>query len=182
MSRIVYSTCSIHKTEDESVVSRVLAHSRAHPARFNGQSYVWVLEARDNVLPTWERRGLPDPLSAGDAQKVIRCAPEDHTNGFFVACFKRIRLEDLEAEIEAEIEADVPEPVEETAAAPKDAAGVTQKKGKDEGKGKSKKRPVEDEGEEVREEEKPAQPKKQKTAAQLERARRKKKAQKAKAE
>ncbi|EJT52392.1 nucleus protein [Trichosporon asahii var. asahii CBS 2479] len=191
VTRIVYSTCSIHKTEDESVVSRILAYSREHPSSFNGERYAWVLEERSNVLPKWERRGLPDPLSAKDADKVIRCAPEDHTNGFFVACFKRIPL----AELPTEVEADTVKAEESSSKAEKPSAeaggGKTKKaqvKGEDkaEGNGRGKKRPAEDveEAEEQEEEtrtDESAKPKKQKTAAQLERAKRKKKAQKAKA-
>lgn len=191
VTRIVYSTCSIHKTEDESVVSRILAYSRQHPSSFNGERYAWVLEERSNVLPKWERRGLPDPLSAKDADKVIRCAPEDHTNGFFVACFKRIPL----AELPTEVEADTVKAEESSSKAEKPSAeaggGKTKKaqvkgEGKTGGNGKGKKRPAEDveEAEEQEEEtrtDESAKPKKQKTAAQLERAKRKKKAQKAKA-
>lgn len=198
MTRIVYSTCSIHKTEDESVVSRLLAYSRQHSSQFNGEKYAWVLEDRSNVLPKWERRGLPDPLSARDADKVIRCAPEDHTNGFFVACFKRVPLAELPSEAE-DVEAEKPAAKSEKPTAKaeggkaKKAQGKgeqsEQKKGeqKTEANGKSKKRPaeeVEPEAEEEEEEDErtePAKAKKQKTAAQLERAKRKKKAQKAKA-
>lgn len=194
VTRIVYSTCSIHKTEDESVVSRLLAYSRQHPSQFNGESYVWVLEERDNLLPTWQRRGLPDPLSPKDAEKVIRCAPEDHTNGFFVACFKRIPLSELDTEpdgaepVEPEVPAAKPAETKKAAAkaavkaaAKGESKGESKNEGKNEGKGK--KRPAEEEAEEGGEEEtrEDAKPKKQKTAAQLERAKRKKKAQKAKA-
>jgi len=41
------------------------------------------------VLPTWERRGLKKELPEG-YESVIRCMPEDKTNGFFVSCFERV--------------------------------------------------------------------------------------------
>lgn len=102
VSRIVYSTCSIHAVEDENVVARVLAYSRAHPIKIGGVPHAWVLEPRDNVLPAWPRRGMAGELCAADADKVIRCAPEDHTNGFFVACFRRVPLAEAEAQAEAQ--------------------------------------------------------------------------------
>lgn len=66
---------------------------------------------RSQVLPSWERRGIPEHLDGDQggsfcvspytlladtlfdtvqvlADGVIRCVPgEDHTNGFFVSCF-----------------------------------------------------------------------------------------------
>lgn len=41
------------------------------------------------MLPKWERRGLPQELPEG-WESVIRCMPEDKTNGFFVSCFERV--------------------------------------------------------------------------------------------
>ncbi|ORY35522.1 S-adenosyl-L-methionine-dependent methyltransferase [Naematelia encephala] len=85
--RIVYSTCSIHAEEDEQVVMAALS---SPSARERG----WKLAPRAEVLPAWERRGRPDEMDgvegqSGLAESVIRCLPEDHTNGFFVACFVR---------------------------------------------------------------------------------------------
>ncbi|KAJ9114385.1 hypothetical protein QFC20_001528 [Naganishia adeliensis] len=81
--RIVYSTCSVHKEEDEEVVMNALGSSEA-------RDFGWVLAPRAVVLPTWERRGLPEHMNQDQtlADGVIRCVPgEDHTNGFFVSCF-----------------------------------------------------------------------------------------------
>ncbi|KAG0193894.1 hypothetical protein DFQ28_002769 [Apophysomyces sp. BC1034] len=79
--RIVYSTCSVHAQENEHVVRTVLADNNE-----------FELALRDSVLPTWERRGMPEEID-GDAESanaMIRTLPaEDLTNGFFVACFVR---------------------------------------------------------------------------------------------
>ncbi|WRT68385.1 uncharacterized protein IL334_005361 [Kwoniella shivajii] len=84
VKRIVYSTCSIHPEEDERVVMSAL---QSKIAKERG----WKLAPRDQVIPSWERRGREEEMG-GDkdlAQGVIRCLPEDKTNGFFVSCFIR---------------------------------------------------------------------------------------------
>ncbi|SCV74776.1 BQ2448_7805 [Microbotryum intermedium] len=116
--RVVYSTCSIWAQEDEGVVMRLLAKKEF-------QDKGWRLATRDEVIPKWERRGRVDecggdkgaPLTSSFqsnhkpsisttdasfclpfpdvADSVIRCLPEDQSNGFFVACF--IRDEDAAA-------------------------------------------------------------------------------------
>ncbi|GAA6041424.1 hypothetical protein JCM8097_005244 [Rhodosporidiobolus ruineniae] len=82
--RVVYSTCSVWEQEDEGVVMRVLAKKEF-------QEKGWRLAPRDEVLPTWERRGCVEACGgdAGIADSMVRCLPEDGTNGFFVACFVR---------------------------------------------------------------------------------------------
>ncbi|GAA6020708.1 hypothetical protein JCM10207_001993 [Rhodosporidiobolus poonsookiae] len=82
--RVVYSTCSVWEQEDEGVVMRVLAKKEF-------QEKGWRLAPRDEVLPTWERRGRVEACGgdAGIADSLVRCLPEDGTNGFFVACFIR---------------------------------------------------------------------------------------------
>ncbi|KAH7106309.1 S-adenosyl-L-methionine-dependent methyltransferase [Auriculariales sp. MPI-PUGE-AT-0066] len=79
--RIVYSTCSVHAVENERVVRAALEAA--------GDS--WTLARREDVLPTWSRRGLQEELGPDeDATSLIRCMPgEDETNGFFVSCFVR---------------------------------------------------------------------------------------------
>ncbi|KAJ6631011.1 S-adenosyl-L-methionine-dependent methyltransferase [Mycena sp. CBHHK59/15] len=84
VSRIVYSTCSVHATENERVVRATLLSEEALAGPFN-------LAPREEVLPTWHRRGLTEEMSVPEeAASLIRCSPgEDATNGFFVSCFIR---------------------------------------------------------------------------------------------
>lgn len=74
VERLTYSTCSIHKEENEEVVKDIL---EAFPA--------FTLE---RALPSWPRRGLSDACPNGDY--CVRATPgDDKTNGFFVALFVR---------------------------------------------------------------------------------------------
>lgn len=71
--RVVYSTCSVHKEEDEEVVVRALEGSGYHLGR---------------ALPSWHRRG--DTSIFRGADKCVRVDPvEDGITGFFVALFVR---------------------------------------------------------------------------------------------
>ncbi|KAG2058485.1 williams-Beuren syndrome critical region protein 20 copy A [Suillus hirtellus] len=84
VQKIVYSTCSIHATENEHVISHALQSDEAKRSHFK-------LAPRNDVLPTWNRRGQPEEMQGtGDADSLVRCCPgEDGTNGFFVSCFIR---------------------------------------------------------------------------------------------
>ncbi|KAK0204704.1 S-adenosyl-L-methionine-dependent methyltransferase [Desarmillaria ectypa] len=84
VKRIVYSTCSVHATENEHVVRDALKSEEAENGGFK-------LDAPENVLPQWKRRGLPEEMdNPSDAASLIRCSPGgDATNGFFVSCFVR---------------------------------------------------------------------------------------------
>eukprot|EP00731_Ephydatia_muelleri_P001094 Em0001g1094a len=73
VKRVLYSTCSVHKEENECVVERVLKEVQ--------DSFELV-----HALPEWNRRGFP---VFEEALKCIRIMPEDQTNGFFVAMFER---------------------------------------------------------------------------------------------
>ncbi|KAF8348871.1 S-adenosyl-L-methionine-dependent methyltransferase [Amanita rubescens] len=82
VTRIVYSTCSVHAIENEHVVQATLDTKEAKVGKF-------TLAPQNEVLPTWQRRGQKGQLSDhNDAASLVRCVPgEDRTNGFFVACF-----------------------------------------------------------------------------------------------
>ncbi|PVG04355.1 S-adenosyl-L-methionine-dependent methyltransferase [Serendipita vermifera] len=84
LQRLVYSTCSIHTIENEQVVLRALESEEARVGNFE-------LATREQVIPTWHRRGTliegMDDTTIADS--LIRCLPEDGTNGFFVACLVR---------------------------------------------------------------------------------------------
>jgi putative methyltransferase len=73
---IAYSTCSIHRAENEDVVIAVLAERKD-----------WHLV---QAVPQWPHRGLDLPEFADIKDKVCRANFEkDGTNGFFVARFER---------------------------------------------------------------------------------------------
>lgn len=82
VSRVVYSTCSIHAIENEQVVRQALVSSEA-------QIHSFRLAPPDQVLTGWRRRGLESEMDDPEqARSLVRCLPgEDATNGFFVACF-----------------------------------------------------------------------------------------------
>lgn len=81
--RIVYSTCSVHVLENESVVEKaLLSNSRG-----------WKLVA-PHCLRHWGRRGqVTGTITADQAHCMIRANREDDTNGFFVAYFERMNPE-----------------------------------------------------------------------------------------
>ena len=86
VKKVVYSTCSIFPEENERVVFEVLQQVADK----------FVIK---NILPHITRRGMEKfSLSNGneivfeDGQKCIRLSPiTDLTNGFFVACFQRLK-------------------------------------------------------------------------------------------
>lgn len=63
--KIVYSTCSIHAEEDELVV---LAALESAEAKTGG----WKLAGREEVLPSWERRGTKEVMRKKGEFFVVR--------------------------------------------------------------------------------------------------------------
>ncbi|TFK72964.1 S-adenosyl-L-methionine-dependent methyltransferase [Pluteus cervinus] len=82
--KIVYSTCSVHATENEHVVRAALNSDE-------GLTRGFKLAPPHLVLPKWDRRGIPNELNnPDDAASLVRCLPTDGTNGFFVSCFLKL--------------------------------------------------------------------------------------------
>jgi putative methyltransferase len=76
LKRLIYSTCSVHKIENEEVVKLAL---EAGKGKF---------DLDKNLFPDWKTRGL-DEYEFG--KYCVRALPEvDHTIGFFISCFVRV--------------------------------------------------------------------------------------------
>jgi len=87
VQRISYSTCSIHREENEDVVAAVLPI-----ARENG------FELKD-PFPQWKRTKFLDPKPFEGAEKLVRTDEEkDATDGFFVALFVKAKGERADGE------------------------------------------------------------------------------------
>lgn len=70
--RVVYSTCSIYEEENEAVVYQALKKCLQFKI--------------EKALPSWPTRGIPGYDFSND---VLRCNTDEHTKGFFLACFVR---------------------------------------------------------------------------------------------
>ncbi|XP_067864144.1 probable 28S rRNA (cytosine-C(5))-methyltransferase isoform X1 [Heptranchias perlo] len=74
VERVIYSTCSVHREENEDVVEEILQQ--------HGNQISLV-----NLMPSWPYRGLD---SFPEGPRCIRATPNDTlTNGFFVAMFEK---------------------------------------------------------------------------------------------
>lgn len=77
---VAYSTCSIHRAENEDVVLAVLEAAKND----------WKLV---KAIPQWPHRGLDLPAFADIKDLVCRASLEqDGTNGFFVARFEKVAV------------------------------------------------------------------------------------------
>ncbi|KAI9357280.1 S-adenosyl-L-methionine-dependent methyltransferase [Zopfochytrium polystomum] len=74
VKRVVYSTCSKHREENEDVVHRALSQQQ-------------TFRLAHGVFPAWRRRGLP---GSDGHEELVRTEPRDDlVIGFFVALFER---------------------------------------------------------------------------------------------
>ena len=81
VKRVAYSTCSIHKRENEDVVMEVLEGN-------DGFAPLYKFKLKENCLVNWERRGLSE--FGNMAERFIRSNPKDDLGiGFFVAVIER---------------------------------------------------------------------------------------------
>lgn len=86
--KVVYSTCSIHDEENEGVVRQLIEDEEV-------KKQGWKVSKRENVLPTWSRRGHPEVFKGYEnakelAEGCVRSLPKvDGGIGFFAVCFER---------------------------------------------------------------------------------------------
>jgi 16S rRNA C967 or C1407 C5-methylase (RsmB/RsmF family) len=89
----VYSTCSIHAIENEHVVQAALDSKEVKGGYF-------TLAPQNEVLPTWQRRGLADGLRDSSKYRELRIISplnlfhQAMQPRLFVACRGKITLTD----------------------------------------------------------------------------------------
>ncbi|KAG0691058.1 hypothetical protein C6P40_005285 [Pichia californica] len=86
--KVIYSTCSIHNKENEEVVRMLLEDVQV-------RSQGWRVSKREDVLPTWPRRGKSEVFEGYEnkeelADGCVRALPKvDGGIGFFAVSFER---------------------------------------------------------------------------------------------
>lgn len=80
VKKVVYSTCSVHKEENEDVVSEALEQFKDH-------------FKLTHLLPQWQTRGLADSSTGPFCIRVIPSV--NKAQGFFVAMFEKIGTDHL---------------------------------------------------------------------------------------
>lgn len=86
--KVIYSTCSIHDEENEGVVKNLLEDPDV-------KNQGWRISKRDDVLPTWPRRGHSEVFEGFEnkeelAEGCVRSLPKiDGGIGFFAVSFER---------------------------------------------------------------------------------------------
>ncbi|KAH6909037.1 williams-Beuren syndrome critical region protein 20 copy A [Coprinopsis sp. MPI-PUGE-AT-0042] len=78
VQRLVYSTCSIHAAENEHVVRAALESDEAKAGPFS-------LAPRNEVIPLWRRRGLPEEMNSNQGEACRSCCDSGLT--FRLPCF-----------------------------------------------------------------------------------------------
>lgn len=75
--KVVYSTCSVHREEDENVVLDTIGKKEFRK--------VWRVQRRESTLPDWPLRGVAeDGNKTEECKGMIRCERRLGTHGFFV--------------------------------------------------------------------------------------------------